>query len=116
MTNCGRLLLVKATCLLATALVLISVSEVATPSASVQFALYVADMTCACVRTTKQTKTIIASETESGKSIIRTLVLERSGGRLVLVANIHKIPQTAADLEKRFETISLRVEESAFKQ
>jgi hypothetical protein len=45
---------------------------------------------------------------------ISTLALERSGSRLVLIANIDQIPESAADLEKRFETIVLRVEESAF--
>jgi hypothetical protein len=38
-------------------------------SETARFALFVPDMTCSCIRTTKQTKTIIASETESGKFI-----------------------------------------------
>jgi hypothetical protein len=213
-----KLLLVKATGFLATLLVLTSVYSVAMTPQSRRFTLYVPDMTCACIRTTKQAKTIIASETESGKSIyqifksmnggqevfrvwigliidtervkfwnygvvdeqdfngdglpdyswyggddsgqamylflshknaytrvdilktlkaewtrrfhskapyfeniadeydIRTLVLERSGGKLVLAAIIYRIPQSAADLEKPSETISLRMEESVFKE
>lgn len=47
---------------------------------------------------------------------IRTVSLERSGGRLVPVVNIDQIPESAADLEKRFETILLRMEEPTFKQ
>src|SRR5262249_45467756 len=42
--------------------------------------------------------------------------LERSGSTLALVANIDQFPESAADLEKRFETIVLRVKKSAFKR
>jgi hypothetical protein len=213
-----RLLRVKAIRFLATMLVVIAVSEIPMWSETARFALFVPDMTCSCIRTTKQTKTIIASEMESGEFIyqvfksvdagqemfrasiglivdaervkfwnygivdgqdfngdglpdyswyggddsgsamylflsrkksylrvdilktlkaawtrrfhskapnfenvadeydLRALVLERSGGKLVLVANIDKIPQSAADLEKRVETIVLPVEQSAFEQ
>ena len=64
-----RLLLVKAIGFLASMLVVISVSEIPMWSESARFALYVPDMTCSCIRTTKQTKTVIASETQSGKSV-----------------------------------------------
>jgi hypothetical protein len=50
-----KLLLVKAIGFLATMIVVISVTEIPIRSESARFALYVPDMTCACIRTTKQT-------------------------------------------------------------
>src|SRR5688572_27095090 len=70
--------LVKPTAFLATLVILISVSIVATPPQATRFELFAMDLTCSCVRTAKETKTVIASETESGKSIYQ--VFKPTGG------------------------------------